>query len=159
MSHSAHGPDGLPYAFGAFAPEAATCTLGGVAFVIQGGGEAPPDLAVALTLHLEWRARGGSRGRQADGPQPPPITFMRANATVIVSVYNEALAATVEPIVCGDSWGVGGVVIGRAIGDNICVIEGAMQELSILADFLLVCIVLDVAQAFPRFSMHGFGLP
>lgn len=82
-----------------------------------------------------------------------PITLMHSSAKVITSIADVELARIASGLPSA-----AGFIAGSHISDNLMDLEGGLYVFDQLLDALPAIILLDLAQAFPRLPIVGFGL-
>lgn len=149
-THSAPGPDGVPYAFWAQAPQEVLEILENASERMSRGIRPPAQLLDSLTIFIpkgEYAADLERVIRRIN--ELRPITLMQTSAKLIAGVVNLELSDIAKRTIVDEQRGF---VEGRTIGDNVIEMEGALYEYSQLCDSMAAIVLLDFAQAFPSLS-------
>lgn len=149
-THSAPGPDGIPYEFWAKAPQEVLEFLETAAERMSQGIQPPAQLLDSFTLFIpkgEYVADLERVIRRIN--ELRPITLMQTSANLVAGVVNMEMSDIAKRTVAGEQRGFVG---GRTIGDNVIDMEGALYEYSQLCDSMAAIVLLDFAQAFPSLA-------
>lgn len=149
-THSAPGPGGVPYAFWAQAPRDVLEFLEVTAEPMSQGIPPPAQLLDNLTICIPKGEYASDLERVIKRiHELRHITLMQTSAKLIAGVVNAELSDIAKRTIAREQRGF---VEGRAIGDNIIEMEGALYEYSQLCDSMAAVVLLDFAQAFPNLA-------